>query len=119
MKDSGVYSLIIKLNKDQILKIDRLGKIEFKKGLYIYTGSAMNGLKSRVKRHIRKKKKKFWHIDYFLASEHAKISDILLIRTDKKIECGLNSIIANLPNAKMIKGFGCSDCSCKSHLVYF
>jgi len=119
MKNSGIYVLIIKLNKSQSLGISKLGKINFKKGLYVYTGSAMNNLKARIERHKTKEKKKFWHIDYLLASKHAKISEVIVIRTNKKLECELNSIITSLSGAKTIKGFGCSDCRCKSHLAYF
>ena len=119
MKDSGVYSLIIRLKKDQKITIGKLGKISFKKGFYIYTGSALNGLTARVERHRKKKKKKFWHIDYLLNSKHAKISEVFMIKTNKKIECKLNKIISVLPKANPIKNFGCSDCRCKTHLYYF
>jgi Uri superfamily endonuclease len=41
----GCYCLIIKLNNDRTVKIGKkLGKIEFKKGYYVYVGSAMNSL---------------------------------------------------------------------------
>ncbi len=92
----------------------------FPKGFYIYTGSALNGLKARISRHRRKQKKKFWHIDYLLASKNAKILEVIAIETDKRLECRLNGIISSLPNPQFFaKGFGCSDCKCKSHLVYF
>lgn len=120
MEDSGIYSLIIKLEKNQNIKIGNLGKVDFSKGFYVYTGSALKGLKTRISRHMKKHKKLFWHIDYFLASKHAKISKVIAIKTNKRLECKLNEIVSSLPNAKVVvKGFGCSDCSCKSHLVYF
>lgn len=117
--DSGIYSLIIRLEKDQSIRIGRSGKINFKKGFYIYTGSALNGLKARIERHRNKNKRLFWHIDYLLSSRYAKLCEVIAIRTDKKFECKLNSIISSLPNAQPIKKFGCSDCSCRSHLIYF
>ncbi len=120
MRDSGIYSLIIKLDKDLSIKIGKFGRVNFPKGFYIYTGSALNGLKSRIDRHRRKKKKKLWHIDYLLASKHTKILEVIAIEIDKRLECRLNGIISSLPNSQfLVKGFGCSDCKCKSHLVYF
>ncbi|MDI6807052.1 MAG: GIY-YIG nuclease family protein [Candidatus Aenigmarchaeota archaeon] len=116
----GVYCLIIRLDKEQKIKIGSLGEVKFPKGFYVYTGSALKGLRARINRHRKKQKKLFWHIDYFLASKHAKVSKAIAIRTNKRLECKLNKAVSNLPNAKvLVKGFGCSDCSCKSHLVYF
>ena len=61
----GSYCLIINVEKDTKIKIGKkLGIINFKKGCYVYVGSAMNSLESRVKRHLSDNKKKHWHIDY-------------------------------------------------------
>lgn len=106
MKDSGIYSLIMKLKRGSTIKVGKLRKIKFKKGFYIYTGSALNGLKARIERHRRKRKKKFWHIDYLLGSRYAKISQVISIKTNKEFECKLNKIVSSLPNAKPIRGFG-------------
>ena len=54
----GIYCLIINVKKNTDLKIGSLGDIEFKKGSYIYVGSAQNGIENRVKRHFAKNKKK-------------------------------------------------------------
>jgi len=117
---SGVYALIIRLNKDETIRIGKLCKRNFKKGFYVYVGSALNNLEKRIDRHRRKRKKLFWHIDYLLNSKYAKISEVLVIKTNKKMECKLNRIISNMDNARiLVKGFGCSDCICKSHLTYF
>jgi Uri superfamily endonuclease len=59
----GVYALLIKLGEDEEITCGRLGLIKFKKGFYAYIGSAMNLLENRVRRHIKKQKKTFWHID--------------------------------------------------------
>jgi Uri superfamily endonuclease len=119
MKDSGVYALIIKMGKNQTIKIGKLGKIKFSKGFYVYTGSAMNGLQARLSRHKRKVKKLFWHIDYLLASKYTKISEIFVLKTKQRIECKLNKIFAEMHGAKPVRNFGCSDCSCYSHLICF
>jgi len=116
----GVYLLIIWLGKEQKIKIGRLGRFNFKKGFYVYTGSALKNLEARVRRHRRKRKKLFWHIDYLLANKYAKIANVIGIQTRKRLECDVNKMVLSLPGAKvLVKGFGSSDCKCKSHLVYF
>lgn len=104
----GGYCLIMRLNKNKAIKIGKLGKIGFKKGYYIYVGS---GGFARVRRHLSREKKLKWHIDYFLIE--AKIIDVIYI----KDECNVARQLAK--RFPSITGFGCSDCSCKSHLFYF
>ncbi|MDT7893701.1 MAG: GIY-YIG nuclease family protein [Armatimonadota bacterium] len=114
----GVYQLHLRLDKPKRIRVGKLGIFTFPAGRYIYTGSAMNGLIGRLRRHLKKRKKLHWHIDYLL--RHAKIETIFVLETGERVECQLNSLTLSLPNAKVIvKGFGCSDCRCPSHLVYF
>ena len=115
---SGVYALIIKLNKDQAIRIGNR-RMDFEKGFYIYIGSALNNLEKRIERHRKKGKKLFWHIDYLLNSKHARISEVLLLKTKSRLECKFSRIVSSIPGAISIKKFGCSDCRCKSHLYYF
>ena len=115
----GVYCLLIELEKDQEIKVGKLGKFKFPKGLYIYTGSALNNLEARIERHLKKQKKKFWHIDYFLSNKHAKIIKVLKLETNLKLECKLNqNLLKNLKASILVRKFGSSDCSCESHLLY-
>ena len=110
----GSYILVINLKEKKSIQIGKLGKIIFEKGLYIYVGSALNGLEQRINRHLRKNKKKHWHIDYFL--EFANIVDIFYKESQTREECNiaieLDKYLASIP------GFGCSDCKCKSHLFF-
>lgn len=111
----GCYCLVVRLNDDCKIKIGKkLGKIEFKKGYYVYVGSAMNSLESRLKRHLGDEKKLHWHIDYLL--EKSEITDIIY-NESKKVECKLSQCIS--AKATSVKDFGCSDCDCESHLHYF
>lgn len=112
----GTYVLLIKLNKKQSVKIGSLGTREFGKGRYAYVGSAMNSLRKRIARHLRKsgEKKMHWHIDHLLASENASIYEVLFKEADKKEECEIAQKIS--ARGTGINGFGCSDCNCKSHL---
>ncbi|KYK32267.1 MAG: endonuclease [Thermoplasmatales archaeon SG8-52-3] len=110
----GSYVLLIKLNENITIHIGKLGKIYFCKGFYVYIGSALNSLESRLNRHLRKNKNIHWHIDYFLNA--AKIIDIYYNENLVKDEC----VIANNFEKKLlnINDFGSSDCKCKSHLFY-
>ena len=111
----GSYCLIIKMKKNKKIKIGKLGLIDFKKGFYVYVGSGMNNLEKRIERHLKRKKRIFWHIDYLLADEDAEIVRVLKKESEKKEECEIASKI----NGKPVPGFGCSDCKCGSHLFYF
>ena len=114
----GTYCLIISMKKSEKLNIGHLHQdYKFKKGYYVYIGSAMNSLVARINRHLSDDKKMHWHIDYLLKSEHSEIRDVLFNISEKKIECDLASAIAE--NGDSIPKFGCSDCSCSSHLIYF
>lgn len=58
IKMKGCYCLIIKLSNNSKIKIGKkLGKLDFTKGHYVYVGSAMNSLESRIKRHLSDEKK--------------------------------------------------------------
>lgn len=115
----GTYCLIISMKKSGKLNIgtDIYQEHKFKKGYYIYIGSAMNSLTARINRHLSDDKKLHWHIDYLLKSENSEIRDVLFNISDKKIECDLACKIAE--DGEEIPKFGCSDCSCNSHLIYF
>ena len=114
--NQGIYVLVISLNDGIHLKIGALGETGFKKGMYAYVGSAQTNLKQRVKRHLRKEKRKFWHIDYLLDSNAAKIIKVLYKPGSKAEECRIARILADKGEA--IEGFGCSDCHCKSHFFH-
>ncbi len=111
----GSYLLILKLNTEESLKVGALGTLSFKPGYYIYTGSALNGLMHRIKRHFRKEKRLRWHIDYLtmVADEIFAIA----IPGDKRLECELANKLSEIFEG--IKSFGCSDCNCETHLFYY
>lgn len=106
--------LIIQVTKDTNVTVGALGNFAFKNGLYAYVGSAQNNLELRVKRHLRKEKTLFWHIDYLLRDENAKIIEVLFQKAGKKEECAIANKLSK--KSESVKGFGCSDCDCSSHL---
>ena len=110
----GCYCLVVKLENYEKLKIGKKLKIDFNEGYYVYVGSAMNSLESRLKRHLSSTKKLHWHIDYLL--KHGEIVEIIY-NLDKKVECELSQKLSE--NNPHVKDFGCSDCNCESHLYYF
>jgi len=106
--------LVIKINDDIVENIGKLGKIKFRKGRYVYIGSAMNSIEKRVERHLKRKKKVFWHIDRLLSNNRVEVERVYIKESDTKEECAIASIISKQGYA--IKGFGSSDCKCISHL---
>lgn len=110
----GVYVLIISVSKDIRVNVGALGSVNFEKGLYAYVGSAQNNLETRIKRHLRKVKRKFWHIDYLLENEFVDVVKVLYEEAEKSEECKIASRLSknNIP----VANFGCSDCGCISHL---
>lgn len=89
----------------------------FKKGDYIYIGSAKGCLEARLRRHLKKDKKIYWHIDYLLENKKVRILQIWTI--DKKMECQTSEVFYQDPTTEIIKkGFGSSDCKCLTHLLF-
>lgn len=126
LSTSGIYTLLLFLSKQVTLTIGKLGKQRFPMGYYTYTGSALgkgdSSLKHRIARHLRKDKRKFWHIDYLLADENVSVEAVIVAETNENMECKTNQHIKTIMGAKVpVKGFGASDCrkNCKSHLLYF
>lgn len=109
----GVYVLIVSVGKDTKVNVGALGSIFFEKALYAYVGSAQNGLERRVQRHLRKEKKKFWHIDYLL-DDAVMVVKGFCKEADKSKECKIAGKLSEKGVA--VRRFGCSDCGCVSHL---
>jgi len=115
IQDRGSYLLVLRLDRQRLVKIGRLNTVVFQKGYYIYVGSAMNNLTARVQRHRRIRKREHWHIDYLTQAADGFLS--LPIRSSHREECeiadSLSSVLASGPS-----GFGSSDCHCKTHLFW-
>lgn len=110
----GIYVLIIQVGEDIDINVGALGTKFFTKGLYAYIGSAQTNMEQRIKRHLRKQKQKFWHIDYLLENATVEITKVFFKKANKTEECKIARTISE--KRKPISGFGCSDCNCKSHL---
>ena len=110
----GCYILLIQLKDDKEIIFGKNNQYLFKKGFYLYVGSALNGLVQRINRHLNENKKTHWHIDYFL--KHTKIIAIYYKINKIKEECIIANKIGN--KLMLIPKFGSSDCNCKTHLFY-
>jgi len=113
VEDRGSYILILRLRAEKTLNIGKLGRVKFKAGYYLYAGSALKNLTQRLERHKRERKKLFWHIDYLRA--HAEVQLALPIRASDPLECDLADALGKISDWQ-VAAFGCSDCSCGSHL---
>lgn len=110
----GTYLLLLECLNDCEIEVGKLGKIIFKKGYYIYIGSAMNNLEKRILRHLKKDKKIKWHIDYLTTNDSFIIRKIFIKKSNKKEEEKISKIFEKYFN--FIKNFGNSDCKDNSHL---
>ncbi len=116
-ENCGVYLLMIQLAEPLRLPISSLDNAILRPGWYMYVGSAKKHLHQRIARHKRAHKHAHWHIDY-LTMAASSAPQAYPISTRKDLECELAKDAAHIAD-KSIAGFGCSDCSCRSHLFFF
>lgn len=99
------------------MRIGALGTFSFPAGYYVYTGSAKRGLRARLRRHWQSDKRLRWHIDYL--RKYARIVCAIVRVGSQMDECSCHECIIRVLNARtIVRGFGSSDCNCKSHLCY-
>lgn len=106
------YQLLIRVAAPVRVAVGRLGECDFPAGEYVYTGSATRNLEARIARHLARKKKLHWHIDYLLAAPGVMVYQVRRLTTP---ECAVNRRQAG---EIVAPGFGASDCraGCGSHL---
>ena len=107
--------LILELPEGRTITVGGLGEVPFRKGYYLYVGSARKNLSKRMERHKRKRKRLRWHIDYL--REASRFHACLPVRTGEDMECLLAEALRGM--AREVPGFGSSDCQCPSHLFHF
>lgn len=112
------YILLIHLCQPQYLLIGKLGWNLFNEGTYLYVGSAKKWIDRRLKRHLRRDKNQFWHIDYLLSDPVPSVIKEIWIHQNP-CECSVARLLAQSEFCKPVqRGFGSSDCQCISHLFY-
>ena len=116
--DKGIYCLVFK-NSGCTVRIGALGEICFQPGWHCYVGSALGsgGLK-RLERHIslaaQQDKRPKWHVDHLHTSSCFSLVFAVSAVTGERLECRL----AHELDMCGVPEFGCSDCTCTSHLFY-
>jgi len=116
--DKGIYCLVL-ANQQADLVIGSLGRMHFCEGWHIYVGSAFgSGGLARVRRHIalyrHRDRQPHWHIDWLLLHPAFYLPYAVCAATGERLECAL----ARTLSGSAVQGFGCSDCSCPSHLFF-
>ena len=112
IEDPAVYLLVFDIDSDVLVEVGRLGRIHLMKGRYAYCGSAGSGLGRRVRRYTGIPEKRWWHIDRLLP--HMGRREVFWREYAPGRECGsARTLSESYPG---IRGFGCSDCPCDSHL---
>ena len=114
-RDAGAYLLILRLPRPRTINVGGLGRVRFKKGFYVYIGSAVKNLSRRLERHKRKRKRLHWHIDYF--AEVADEITPLPVRASASLEQPLVRAVGQIMSPGPI-GFGASDSPCNTHLFH-
>ena len=114
----GAYCLSLSIEPGITVRIGALGDVSFEGGEYVYVGSAMNGIETRVRRHINSYIKRtnalHWHIDYLLCQSGVHLKAVHAYISDERIECRISEALSLKFQA--LRGFGSSDCGCKGHL---
>ncbi|MFA6224754.1 MAG: GIY-YIG nuclease family protein [Methanoregula sp.] len=117
--DKGIYCLVFK-NPGCTVRVGALGEIQFQPGWHCYVGSALGsgGLK-RLERHIslaaQQDKRPKWHVDYLNTSSCFSLVYAVYAVTNERLECR----IAHELGEGGVPKFGCSDCTCTSHLFFW
>ncbi len=113
----GTYILLIALPHRHTIEVGSLDKVTFEQGYYLYVGSALAGLQSRLQRHLRTEKRTHWHIDYLL--QYGCIREIWYHRGPERHECMWAHVLHGMSGIEPTKApFGASDCHCRTHLFY-
>jgi Uri superfamily endonuclease len=73
-------------------------------------------VRARLSRHFREDKSKHWHIDYL--REHVNPIAAWFSYELKRLEHLWAQALNDSREFSPIKGFGCSDCKCFSHLFH-
>ncbi len=108
------YRLILFVSSPLQVRAGGLGVIRLPAGWYVYTGSARRNMEPRIARHLRRDKRRRWHIDYLTG--HPGVVAVSVTRHEEP-ECVVNR---RQGGQVVVPGFGAADCRnrCGSHLRY-
>ncbi len=110
----GSYLLLVRLPAGATFAAGRLPSRRYPAGWYLYTGSALGGLKPRLNRYLNPARKRHWHIDYLL--EHGRAVAAWVVPGREPLECRLAAALGE--TLALVPRFGATDCRCPGHLRY-
>jgi len=113
----GCYVLIFSLPEPVTFASGRFRGRAVPAGWYAYAGSARGpgGTRARILRHMKKRKKRRWHIDWLTCARE----EIFALCFAQGSECRLAGALMDAGHVSPLPGFGSSDCKvCESHLVF-
>ena len=116
----GTYALILSCSTDFGIQIGRLGTMRLQPGYYVYLGSALGpgGLRARIAHHQKLSPRPHWHIDYLRV--HCRVHCIWFSYDARRREHHWAHVMRTVRGVKIsLRGFGASDCDCRSHLYFF
>lgn len=119
-EDRGVYLVTLRLTEPRRIRVGALGELDFPAGHYVYVGSGRQHLGARLRRHLRRKKRMHWHVDYLRAE--AEEVRAYPVYTSRPLESALAddvSVLAGEAGGRAVPGFGSSDSPAASHLLHF
>ena len=109
---TGSYLLLIWIGQKRLNYARK--SVAIKPGLYVYVGSGMRGLLSRLKRHFETTKKLKWHIDY--VTTKFQTLGAFVMESNIRLESFLAQEL--LKRYKYVPKFGSTDTKNESHLFY-
>lgn len=114
--NGGTYALFFKLPTGFSGQVGALGEVLLPPGRYCYVGSASTSLDARLGRHSKPSKKLHWHIDFLTVC--AKDFSAIVSPGGAVPECTIATMAVEAGMRPVVKGFGCSDCKCQTHLFF-
>jgi Uri superfamily endonuclease len=112
----GTYAIVFQSFRSTNTQIGHWGSLDIHPGYYIYVGSAFGpgGVQARVLRHCRKTKSRHWHVDYLREQMEPMFAWYSYEPTN--LEHRWAQALSKMEQMFPVKGFGCTDCKCYTHL---
>ena len=112
----GAYILEFRIDEPVRITVGKLGTFRLGTGWYYYVGSARNGLRGRLLRHILGPGKLHWHIDYLTRIQPPE--RLWLVVTGCCVEPSMAEILGGKCTSAIAR-FGCSDSPAATTHLFF
>ncbi len=128
---TGTYALFLHVEEELRMRVGALGLCSFPRGVHVYAGSAMRGLRARLARHVRREKRVHWHVDRLTTAAGCRVLGAVVFTSPVLRECdiiGSLECIESIESIEAVDGidgaevrpprFGASDHGCRGHLIW-